>query len=109
MASSPSSIAGRKVRFRPARNYCRKFGAANFRSRSKRKRPAIWFRISLFVARLFVRSASSLDGRATKWLGPYLTDRHSDFSDGVGVGRGLLCLRAARIASGDLDETNAAS
>src|SRR5436853_310764 len=45
MDSSRSSIAGPKVPFRPARNSCLGFGAANCHSPLRWKRPVIWLRI----------------------------------------------------------------
>jgi hypothetical protein len=56
-----------------------------------------------------VRAVTPVHRRAAERVGAYALDRHPDFFDRVGVGRGLLRLRATRIAPAHVDETDASA
>ena len=60
-------------------------------------------------ASLFMRASPSLKWWAAGRLGSDVTSRYSDLSGRIRLCCRLLCVRATRIASADLDEGNAAS
>src|SRR5438874_9838070 len=67
------------------------------------------FKFCLSLARLSVRFAASVDWRTAERLGANPFDRRANFPYRFGIGRCVLRLRSTRVASADLDETNAAA